>query len=64
MKKKVTKVKKLLLSRETLRDLENSGARKALGGNEGPTSVQSQFDKTCCDGPTTRPDGECGAVGR
>lgn len=45
MKKKVMKVKKLQLSRETLRDLENSDSQKVLGGNQGP-SVESQ--RTCC----------------
>jgi hypothetical protein len=36
------KVKKLQLSWETLRDLENLDAQKVLGGNQGPPSVQSQ----------------------
>jgi hypothetical protein len=46
MKKKVVKVKKLQLSRETLRDLENLDAQKVLGGNQGVTT-ESQHGSCC-----------------
>jgi hypothetical protein len=48
MKKKVMKVKKLQLSRETLRDLRSSDAQKVLGGNQEPVSCQSQEPGDCC----------------
>jgi hypothetical protein len=47
MKKKVLTVKKLQISRETLRDLENSDAHKVLGGTENPPSCQSQYHCVC-----------------
>jgi len=47
MKKKVAKAKKLQLSRETLRDLENSDTQEALGGNQA-ISCQSQRPGECC----------------
>ncbi len=49
MKKKVLKVKKLQLSRETLRDLENSDAQKVLGGNHGCSNRSQDEFVTCCD---------------
>jgi hypothetical protein len=51
MKKKALKVKKLQLSRETLRDLENSDAQKVLGGQGGSTMSQDP-DEGCCTRPT------------
>jgi hypothetical protein len=51
--KKVAKIKKLKLSRETLRELENSDARRVFGGNQ-DTSNQSQDFGTCCN-PSTKP---------
>lgn len=42
MKKKVVKVKKLQLSRETLRDLESLDTQKVLGGGNQVASCQSQ----------------------
>jgi hypothetical protein len=47
MKKKVIKVKKLQLSRETLLDLKSSDAQEVLGGNQG-VSCQSQEPGDCC----------------
>ena len=46
MEKKITKLKKLQLSRETLRDLNSSEAQKVLGGL--PASCQSQNAGECC----------------
>jgi hypothetical protein len=47
MKKKVAKVKKLQLFRETLRDLESLDTQKVLGGGNQVPSCQSQCD--VCD---------------
>ena len=48
MEKKITKLKKLQLSWETLRDLNSSEAQKVLGGMQGPPSCQSQNPGECC----------------
>jgi hypothetical protein len=48
MKKRVLKVKKFQLSRETLRNLENSDAQKVLGGNQGGSTQSQHPDEECC----------------
>lgn len=48
MKKRVTKLKTLQLSWETLRDLDSSETRQVPGGYMAPVSCQSQSPGECC----------------